>query len=247
MVDPKPLQTFPAVRPVSASRLADEVVEQIRNIILKNDLSEGTRLPSERDLASQLGASRPIIAQALRTLSMMGLVDIRPGSGAYVMRRPEHLIAQSMQLMMEVDGDSLDHLLDLRLLLEDRGAALAITGATETDLGKVHRALDRMTNAASASSWVAADAVFHVALVRAGQNEYLAAMFEAVHTTAVSNTYRTWIESGKAPSWLFVSRDRPDEVHVAMLDALQRGDAVAMHEHVLAHHEAMLSHLRGSS
>ncbi|WP_349428822.1 FCD domain-containing protein [Microbacterium sp. LWS13-1.2] len=245
MAHPKPLQAFPAVRPVSASRLADEVVEQIRTIILKNDLQEGTRLPSERDLASQLGASRPIVAQALRMLSMMGLIDIRPGSGAYVMRRPEHLIAQSMQLMMEIDGDSLDHLLDLRLMLEDRGTALATTSATADDLAKVRRALERMTTAASASSWVAADALFHAAIVRASQNQYLAMMFEAVHSTAVSNTYRTWIESGETPAWLLAAGDRPDEVHIAMLEALERRDAVSMREHVLSHHHAMLAHLRG--
>jgi GntR family transcriptional repressor for pyruvate dehydrogenase complex len=200
-------------------------------------------LPSERELASQLGASRPIVAQALRTLSMMGLVDIRPGSGAYVMRRPEHLIAQSMQLMMEVNDDSLDHLLDLRLLLEDRGTSLATSNSTAEDVARVRGALERMTAAGSAASWVAADALFHAAIVRAGQNKYMAMMFEAVHNAAVSNTYRAWIESGETPDWLLSGADRPDEVHIAMLEALENRDAMAMRECVHSHHSAMLAHL----
>lgn len=235
---------FPPVRPVVASRLADEVVEQIRTIILKNDLEEGTRLPSERALATQVGASRPIVAQALRTLSMMGLVDIRPGSGVYVMRRPEHLVTQSMHLMMEIEDDSLDHLLDLRLTLEDRGAALATANASEADIVRVGEALERMTSATSASSWVAADALFHAALVRASQNKYLAMMLEAVHNITVSSTYRTWIESGETPEWLHATVAQPDQLHVAMFDALQARDAEAMHESVVTHHATMQAHLR---
>jgi hypothetical protein len=71
---------FRGHRPVEPSRLADEVVDQIGQIILDRNLTEGTQLPSERLLAQQLCASRPIVSQALPTQSMMGLVEIKPGS-----------------------------------------------------------------------------------------------------------------------------------------------------------------------
>lgn len=234
---------FPPVRPVATSRLADEVVEQIRSIILENDLQEGTRLPSERDLSQRLGASRPIVAQALRILSMMGLVDIRPGSGVYVVRRPEHLVVQAMQLMRDVENDTPEHLLELRLTLEATATALAIERCSPQDIADIDAALERIVEASTPSAWVSADAVFHSELVRAGKNAYLSMMFEAVHNIAVSSTYQGWVESGDPPEWLLSATARPDRLHLEMLEALRSRDAAAMHAAVIAHHEAMVSHL----
>jgi GntR family transcriptional repressor for pyruvate dehydrogenase complex len=234
---------FPPVRPVATSRLADEVVEQIRTIILENDLQEGTRLPSERELSQRLGASRPIVAQALRTLSMMGLVDIRPGSGAYVIRRPEHLVVQSMRLMRDVGNDAPEHLLELRLTLEDAGTRLAVERASRQDIDRIEAALGRIVDAATPSAWVPADAVFHSELVRAGGNAYLSLMFEAVHNVAVSSTYESWVESGSPPEWLLDAVARPDRLHLGMLEALRARDADAMRAAVVAHHETMYRHL----
>lgn len=243
MNQPTARTTFPSVRPVATSRLADEVVEQIRSIILDNDLQEGTRLPSERDLSQQLGASRPIVAQALRTLSMMGLVDIRPGSGAYVIRRPEHLVMQAMRLMGGVENETIEDLLELRLTLEDRGTALAVERCSPQDIERIAAALDRMIEAGSPSAWVSADAVFHSELVRAGGNTYLSVMFEAVHNIAVSSTYESWVESGDPPAWLLQATLGPDQLHLDMLSALQQRNAAAMRAAVLAHHETMYRHV----
>lgn len=234
---------FPPVRPVATSRLADEVVEQIRAIILENDLQEGTRLPSERDLSQRLGASRPIVAQALRTLSMMGLVDIRPGSGVYVIRRPEHLVVQSMRLIRDVENDTPEHLLELRFTLEDTGTRLAVERASRQDIARIEAALGRIVDAATPAAWVSADSVFHSELVRAGGNAYLSLMFEAVHNIAVSSTYQNWVESGDPPEWLLQAVAGPDRLHLGMLEALEARDADAMHAAVVAHHETMYHHL----
>lgn len=98
-----------------ASRVSDEVAEEIRRLIEAEHLAEGTRLPSERDLAERFGASRPMVSQALRMLSLMGLVEIRRGSGAYVLRRPQTMVTASVTLMLDLDHGSVGELADLRL------------------------------------------------------------------------------------------------------------------------------------
>lgn len=235
--------SFPSLRPVATSRLADEVVEQIRSLIVENDLSEGTRLPSERELAQLLGTSRPIIAQALRLLSVMGLVDIRPGSGAYVLRQPGRLVAHSIELMLDMESGTSAQLLELRFGLESTGILLAIQRATSEDLQRVEQALNRMIHAPTPSAWVAADAVFHSELIRTSGNAYLSGMFDAVHTVAVSRVYDSWISSGTAPEWLQSTESRPNEVHVKILEALREHDTDALTTAINEHHLAMEEHL----
>src|SRR5215469_15380518 len=112
---------LPGISPVATARRSDDVAAQIRNLIIREQLAEGARLPAERDLAARFGASRPTVSQALRSLSLMGLVEIRHGSGAYVVRRPESLVAMSVNLMLDLDRDSAGHLMTLRLWLEEAG------------------------------------------------------------------------------------------------------------------------------
>jgi GntR family transcriptional repressor for pyruvate dehydrogenase complex len=235
---------FEGIRPVAPSRLADEVVDQIRQIILDRNLAEGTRLPSERLLAQQLQASRPIVSQALRTLSMMGLVEIKPGSGAYVLRRPQNLIGESMRLLLNSTNGSLEQLLELRLILERNGCRLAVERADAEQHAQIKAAFDRMSGAASSSEWVTADAVFHSETVRASGNPNLALMFEAVHHATVSNTYHEWIQSGNAPDWLRTGpSEHQTELHRDLLRALLDRDATSVDRAVLNHHRAMLVHL----
>src|SRR5215831_11929140 len=91
------------IQPVSSRRVSEQVADQIRGLITRDRLAEGDRLPPERDLAELFGVSRPMISQALRMLSLMGLVEIRQGSGAFVLRRPQDMVAASVSLMLDLD------------------------------------------------------------------------------------------------------------------------------------------------
>jgi len=73
---------LPGIHPVLLPRVSDEVAEQIRRLIVSEQLAEGARLPAERELADRFEVSRPMVSQALRMLSLMGLIEIRRGSGA---------------------------------------------------------------------------------------------------------------------------------------------------------------------
>ena len=70
---------LPGIRPVLLPRVSDEVAEQIRRLIVGEQLAEGARLPAERELADRFEVSRPMVSQALRMLALMGLIEIRRG------------------------------------------------------------------------------------------------------------------------------------------------------------------------
>jgi GntR family transcriptional repressor for pyruvate dehydrogenase complex len=253
---PRPSQRRPdaaelrGIGPVATTRRADDIAEQIRNLIIRAEIAEGARLPAERDLALRFGASRPTVSQALRSLSLMGLVEIRHGSGAYVVRRPQALAAMSVNLMLDLDGASAGHLMTLRLWLEEAGAAEAAArqpppaadaAAIEAAL---HRLRDCATGGPAASELIAADTVFHAAVVRAAGNPYLATIFESVHGAVLQYQLRDWVDSAAAPMWLrHGGAEQQWALHAPIASAVMAGDAPGALAAVRRHHEAILAHI----
>jgi GntR family transcriptional repressor for pyruvate dehydrogenase complex len=237
-----------AMDKVVIKRLSDEVTEKIRTLILERDLEEGTRLPSERVLAEQFGASRPTVSQALRTLSLMGLVEIRRGSGAYVLRQPDITMRASVNLMLELEAGSISSLADFRFWLETLGVRESAAGAGADTTQPARASLERLrTSMGETSSWIAADTIFPSTIVSLAGNPYLTSVYESVHTAVISYEYRPWVENNDVPSWL-----HPDQaeaqiaLHEPIVAAIEAGDTEAAVQAVRHHHEAMLQHLRRS-
>ena len=231
------------IRPVSLPRVSDEVAEQIRRLIVSEQLAEGARLPAERELADRFGVSRPMVSQALRMLSLMGLVEIRRGSGAYVLRRPQAMVTTSVGLMLDLGPGTMDALAELRLWLETLGVANA--AARHAPDGGLQAALHRLAGAASsASAWIAADTLFHAAAVGAAGNTYLTAVYESVHTAVLTHEYEHWGRTETEPAWLDPG-GAPVllDLHQAIYDAVAAGDEEAARAAVQRHHAVMLEHL----
>jgi GntR family transcriptional repressor for pyruvate dehydrogenase complex len=236
------------VRLGAENRAAEEIAQQIQDIIVSHDLPEGLRLPSERDLAEMLFTSRPTVSQAMRILIVRGLVESRRGSGAYVQRRPEASLTSSMDLMLGIDQESVVHLADLRLWLEDAGVREATHQRTPEDVHAAEEALERLRlSTGSTASWLSADTHFHATLVRASHNPYLASIFEGVHKSLMNYEYRQWIASGTVPTWLGRRHAGAlTALHEPILFAVRDRDVEAGRLAVLHHHHAMEEHLAAS-
>jgi GntR family transcriptional repressor for pyruvate dehydrogenase complex len=227
---------------------AEEIASQIEQLIVSARLPEGTRLPSERDLAQLTSASRPTVSQAIRILVVKGLIDSRRGSGAYVRRKPETSLAATVSLMLSLNQESVTHLNDLRLWLESDGITQAIKRGTPAEVAAGEAALRTLAaSAGNTSAWISADTTFHATLVRASHNPYLASIYESVHETLINYEYRNWIDSGTVPDWL-----RPSEaagltaLHEPILAAVRNRDEDAGRIAVLRHHHVMVQHLAAS-
>lgn len=238
---PDPLAT---VEPLPVTRRADLVVERIRDLIVDDLLSVGDRLPAERQLAARFGTSRAIVAQALRTLSLMGLVEIRPGSGVYVTRNPGEMLDHSVELLVRSNGGDPRDLAELRKVLEDAAATSALAEPSKVDVTEMRETLGRMSQARGRlSTWVIADTHFHATLVHAGGNPYLSAIYDSVHTAVISVTYDEWVSRDTPPRWFTQDFDAQLELHASLLQAVEVGDAVETLRALATHHAALLEHL----
>jgi GntR family transcriptional repressor for pyruvate dehydrogenase complex len=232
----------------STVRLADELATQIRQLVVTDNIPEGARLPSERDLAERFGSSRPTVSQALRTLSLMGLVEIRRGSGAYVIRRPESMVTASVSLMLDQDGQSVADLMQLRLWLEllgVEGAATREPHLTPGEVEGIETSLQRLVDVAGdAAAWIAADTVFHANIVRSAGNAYLAAMYESVHTAVLSFEFKHWIDRDTLPNWLLHAEPAQQlALHEPIADSVIQRNVAEARVAVLSHHRVMVEHL----
>lgn len=242
------MDEIPAERAKGVPPVAEDVASQIQEFIIAQNLCEGTRLPSERDLAKILSTSRPTVSQAIRILVVKGLVQSRRGSGTYVTRRPQESLAASVNLMLDLDRESVHHLNDLRLGLETMGIVQAIERGTEEEIAEGETALEMLKESTGdISAWMSADTHFHATLVRASHNPYLTSIFESVHATLIEYEYRTWVDKGTVPKWLRKSEAAAvTALHEPILKAFKERDEEAGRIAVLHHHYVMAQHLIAS-
>ncbi|MBT7550029.1 MAG: FadR family transcriptional regulator, partial [Gemmatimonadetes bacterium] len=122
-----------SMRPVHRTSVSDDIVAQLTDLIARNVLKPGDRLPPERELCKQFGVGRSSLREALRSLSVMGILDGRIGEGTFVCDNSQYL-ERALQWGFRLDGKKLQDLSETRLMLESQNVFLAAERATETDL-----------------------------------------------------------------------------------------------------------------
>jgi len=159
------------LRPPTSKRLADQVYEQLFDLILRGEIKPGQRLMSERRMAQALGISRTTVREALHKLAERGLVEHRQGAGSFVRAvRPQD---ESNPLLQALRGrrPTLAEILEVRLALECSGAALAAQRATAQDLELLEQSIERMrAQVETGPTSVDEDVCFHMNISYATNN-----------------------------------------------------------------------------
>jgi DNA-binding FadR family transcriptional regulator len=162
-----PLQT------VEPQRLYRQIAEQLRSLIGQGEFAPGSRLPAERDLAKQLGVSRPSVREALIALEVEGWVEVRTGSGVYVLDRPAKArqSAVTNSPIAATEWGPLE-LIRARRVVEGEIAAMAATQAKRKDTDAMARAIAAMRADADQGNVMPLDGdrAFHTAVVQASGN-----------------------------------------------------------------------------
>ena len=220
-----PLQT------VEPQRLYRQIAEQLRVLIKAGEFAPGTRLPAERDLARQLGVSRPSVREALIALEVEGWVEVRSGSGVYALDRPHGARPPGTDTATPEWGPL--ELIRARRVVEGETAAIAARQAKRRDLDAMRAAIDSMARDADQGTMpLDGDRAFHTAIVDAGGNSVL------------SETVQTFWDSRRGPvferlgghfesvrSWRSAIAE-----HELIVNAIRSRDAAAardaMHKHM---------------
>ena len=155
----------------------------LRERLLEGTLRSGDRLMPERELALQLGVSRPILREALRALSMMGIVEIRERVGTIVRQPDVSVLGDFFAFSMAQRADIVDDVMQARIAIEVQAARLACRNASTSDLERIAAAVERIEATVDDSEEGGrADFDFHSALVRASRSETLVQMYAALST-----------------------------------------------------------------
>jgi DNA-binding FadR family transcriptional regulator len=158
------------IEPIRQRRLYRQVADQLRNLIVKEHFPSGSRLPTERELALQLGISRPTVREALIALEVDGLVDIRGGSGIYVTSQATSEPNAPAPMASPVAGPF--EILNARALFEGAVAEAAAIAAKAEDIAAIDAALTQMAKAQHPSNQsMALDKAFHLAVADILQND----------------------------------------------------------------------------
>lgn len=121
-------------------RVADQIIDTLRDLVLDGTYPRGSRLPTERELATEYRVSAPTVREALRALTSMGLLEVRHGSGAYVRTNWSDLIEGPLAMLVQLEGVSIEELIGLVHVLNLHAAALAIDAASDEDVENVRAA-----------------------------------------------------------------------------------------------------------
>ncbi len=160
--------------PVKASgTLVDRVVERIEALLAHDQLSAGSRLPPERELAQMLGVSRPALREAVKTLAARGWLVVRHGQGVFVAQSAEGAMRARLS-SLEV---SLQDLFAMREVLEVAAAGWAAERATDLEILELAEALERIELARKKpvdfDNLAKLDADFHLRIVEVAKNSFL--------------------------------------------------------------------------
>lgn len=167
---------------IKTSRLYEQIVQQIEASILDGTLKRGDQMPPERELAEQFGVSRTAVREAIRALREKGLLEAFSGRGTFVTDGTSEAVRQSFDLMVKVgQGDGLQHVEELREILEPEIAALAAAHMEEQHLATMREAVATMDRSLhDPEAYIEADLDFHLALAEAAGNPLILSLIDSI-------------------------------------------------------------------
>ena len=210
-------------------RLYRQIAEQLRALMEVGEFAVGQRLPAERDLAAQLAVSRPSVREALIALEVEGWVEVRSGSGVYVLRNTAPPMADSKAAYDEWGPLEL---IMARGLIEGEAAAMAAQQASKEQIARMADALAQMKLAIkNGKDPLAGDELFHRAVAQACGNEVLVDTVSRYWQARRSPLYLRLADYFERPaSWRAVLIE-----HAAVLKAIKNRNPSAAREAMQGH------------
>ncbi|MFD5073754.1 FadR/GntR family transcriptional regulator [Streptomyces sp. NPDC058274] len=209
--------------------VTQRAIERIKAMIGEGRLEPGQRLPTERDLAAQLGMSRSSMREAIRALTVLGVLEARHGSGTYVTQLEAGDLLETFGVVADLSrGPRLVELLEVRRILESTATALAAARITAAQLAEVEEHLTAMNATDDPEEILAHDLAFHRAIGAAAGNDTMAAILEGLS----SRTFRARVWRGYQEADAF---ERTRREHAAIHRALVARDPEAARAAAAAH------------
>ncbi|MDQ1034581.1 GntR family transcriptional repressor for pyruvate dehydrogenase complex [Streptomyces sp. V3I8] len=209
--------------------VTQRAIDRIKAMIGEGRLEPGARLPTERDLAAQLGISRSSMREAIRALTVLGVLEARHGSGIYVTQLEAGDLLETFGVVADLSrGPGLVELLEVRRILESTATALAAARISADRLAEVEKHLTAMNATDDPEEILSHDLAFHRVIVGAAGNDTMAAILDGLS----SRTFRARVWRGYQEEGAF---ERTRREHAAIHRALVARDPEAARAAAAAH------------
>lgn len=217
------------IQPIKKTRVAEEIADRIRVLILDGTFPTGQALPAERFLAERFGVSRGSIRDAFRTLEIIGLLVTRHGQGTFPQELDVDRLVAPLASVLSYHYELQDELLEMRLMFEPAVARVAATRVTDEDVADLERILDaqrkKLKTGRSALVEVTA---FHHVIARATRNRVVVSIMATLNDLLVESRKLRLKQKGR-PGRSILGHE---EVLAALRQRNAGAAAEAMREHL---------------
>ena len=220
-------------KPIQPKKLSEEIVGQIKELIASGTLSPGEKIPSERELASLLGVSRPSVREAIMVLEALGFLESRQGGGTFVRSIADTSLGDPLIALIESrDPRALLALTEIRIGLESWSAYLAAKRATPDDVARLRKLYSVMEKQADNGGWdPEIDIQFHLTITAATHNTLQIHILDTIQ-----NLYKTTIMVALGEFYRKEGYIQPLlEFHRNILDAIEGHDPERAQQAMMRH------------
>lgn len=232
------MPSLPPIAPSAREPVSSEVTRRLLDYLISGDVHPGERLPSERRLAETLGVGRSHVRQAIKSLAVLGLIDVRQGDGTYLKRVDSPLLPLAIEWGLMLGAKQSQDLVEARSELEILVAGLAAERRDDEALERMRAELDVMRSTGDTDTFVAADVAFHLRVAEAAGNDSILRIMRSIRSLMEVWITRVMSTPGaRPPTW--------DE-HQAVFEAIARRDPEAARSAMIAHMEGATSRLLGT-
>lgn len=169
-------------KPAKKTSIADDVVNQLKGMIVSQKIKIGDQLPTERELSTLFNVGRSSVREALRSLELQGLLN-RTNSGTFVQANFSNIIQDSLTLELLLNSAKYEDIQVTRIMLERKLVGLAAEKRTNTHLNNIKSFIEQMENSIhdrNKEEFVNADINFHKEIAVAADNFVLLFLFNTI-------------------------------------------------------------------
>jgi GntR family transcriptional repressor for pyruvate dehydrogenase complex len=216
--------------------ISSEITRRLLDYLISGQVKPGERLPSERQLAEMLGVGRSHARQAIKSLTVLGLIEVRQGDGTYLKRTDSPLLPLAIEWGLLLGAKHSHDLVEARAELEVLVAGLAAERRDEAALEELRRCVAVMKATTANDEFVKADVAFHLQIAQATGNQSLLQIMRSIRSLLEVWITRVAYTPGTRPA----TRDE----HAAVLEAIEARDADAARRAMGGHMDGATERLR---
>ncbi|GEA14164.1 MAG: hypothetical protein PWR22_968 [Moorella sp. (in: firmicutes)] len=221
------------LQPIKTKKIYEEIVEQVKKSLSEGKLMPGERFYSERELSEKLGVSRASVREAIRALTTMGVLEVKPGEGTFVRKVQNCDIVQPLVMALLLEEQQAVYLLEARQILEREIVYLAAQRATTEEKEKLVEIIQQMSNElARGFLQEDTDVKFHLTIAGMSHNPILSRLMYTIADTIAQTLANKRNRLYSDPENACVLFEQHNEIAQAIISGAAESARRAMGKHL---------------